>query len=91
MGASSKQIAKELQQHQTQEIELLAGSEAIFNWFVQTDDLYVFTQGWCIGLDVVAIKTDAELSGRKFCKSDYRLLRVMGKAAAAAINKQREK
>lgn len=90
-GISAKQIHQELNQYQAQEIELLLGNEKVFKWFIETDDLYRFTQGFCVGLDVTAVKDDAQLNEREFTKQEYQLLREMGKAAAAAMNEQRER
>ncbi|PCI62047.1 MAG: hypothetical protein COB35_05030 [Gammaproteobacteria bacterium] len=89
-NASEKQISAEIARLQQDEIALFDDCFALFNWFVEIDDLFLFDQGFCLGLDVKALQAEAQMSNRSIEKEDFRLLRQMGKAAAAALNEKRQ-
>lgn len=55
-------------------------------WWLQVQDLMRYEQSICIGLDVVAIKADAEMSGREIDKEDYLKLRLIAKTVTDILN-----
>jgi len=57
-------------------------------WFTQVQDLLRWrSDGQCLGLDLVQIKTEADLSKRNFTNEEFKKLRMMSISAARAINK----
>lgn len=77
---------------QDQVIEILPVNWSIVAWFNGVCDLmrYRASDGACLGLDLVQINTESQMSERKFTKHEFNGLRVMSKAAASTINKQHE-
>ena len=59
----------------------------IVEWFMETEDLYVWNGNVCLGLDVKAIRDDASMSGRQFSSEQYKGLRIMGRTFAEEITK----
>jgi hypothetical protein len=79
-------IIDELKQDQV--IEILPMNWTIVVWFNEICDLMRYRHdGACLGLDLVQIQTESQMSERTFTKKEFNGLRVMSKAAASAINK----
>ncbi|HBY41453.1 MAG TPA: hypothetical protein DEH24_18630, partial [Alteromonas sp.] len=57
-------------------------------WFISTDDLYIWNGPVCVGLDVKAVRDDAILSGRKTTPDDYNKLRLLGQVYADELTKK---
>jgi hypothetical protein len=89
-GFSDSEIHQQLEDEMSKQptIELLAECVEVFNWFTQVDDLFRFQGQVCMGLDVTAIKDDAQMRSLKVNPEHYKLLRVMGRAASSALNKR---
>lgn len=85
-GFSPAQINKALTKDQ--DFEVLRENWVAVRWFTEVDDLFIVNSGVLIGLDLQAIKADAEFLGREYTPDDYRRLRVIGRAATAAINER---
>jgi len=69
-------------------VEILPMNWPIVCWWCEVCDLMRYRQdGACLGLDLVQIKSESELSQRNFTKDEFNGLRIMSKAAARAINK----
>lgn len=70
-------------------LELLPENEAAFYWFLDVDDLWVYSEGFRISLDIQAALADAQLSGREYKKQDYHKLRVLSRQVVATIAERR--
>ena len=79
-------LIDELKQEQV--IEILPINWPIVLWFNEVCDLMHFTaNGVCLGLDLVQVKAESELSQRTFNKNEFDGLRLMSKTVAKIINK----
>lgn len=67
--------------------EVLEENWPIVEWFIETEDLYLWNQNVCLGLDVKAVRDDAFMSGREFTSEQYKGLRIMGRTFADEITK----
>jgi hypothetical protein len=73
---------------QDQVVEILPMNWPIVVWFNEICDLMRYRHdGACLGLDLVQVKTESEMSERNYTKDEFNGLRVMSKAAASVINK----
>lgn len=91
-GASETQIEEYLkQERESQAYEVLEENWQALGWFLDVDDLFVTSNGWVRGLDIVAIKADAELSQREYTPADYEKLRILGRTAAHELNNKNNK
>lgn len=73
---------------QAQVIDVLPMNWPVVTWFNEVCDLMRYRQdGTCLGLDLVQVHTESQMSERKFTKQEFNGLRVMSKAAARVINK----
>ncbi|MBN05129.1 MAG: hypothetical protein CMK08_13235 [Ponticaulis sp.] len=68
--------------------EVLPENMAAIEWFISTDDLYIWNGPVCVGLDVKAVRDDAILSGRKTTPDDYNKLRLLGQVYADELTKK---
>lgn len=59
----------------------------IVEWFIDTEDLYLWNQNVCLGLDVKAVRDDAFMSGREFTSQQYKGLRLMARTFADEITR----
>ncbi|QPG06562.1 hypothetical protein IT774_05155 [Salinimonas marina] len=66
----------------------MAENWAAVGWFLDVDDLFDVHGHWFKGLDIKAIYYDAQMSGRSYTPDDYAKLRILGKTAAAELNKK---
>ncbi len=91
-GASEEQIQTEIAEltQETQVFELLEENKTVWLWFTEVDDLFKWNKGVCLGLDVTAVHADAQMSDREYTKLDFKGLRMMGREAAAELNKGRK-
>lgn len=87
-GFTEVQIAQYRKSQAPQHIEVLEANWPALEWFLQVDDLFRTDQGVVIGLDVLAIKADAEMSGRQISPELYNKLRILGRVATAELNKK---
>ncbi|NKF51362.1 hypothetical protein G3R49_12420 [Shewanella sp. WXL01] len=66
--------------------------QSAVEWFIQVQDLMRYQYGAgiaiCEGLDVLAVKADAEMSGREFEAEDYLKLRLIGNEVARLTNEK---
>lgn len=82
------QIKEHLQQDddfQDRTLELLPENQTAFYWFLDVDDLWVFSEGFRVALDIRAVLADAEATERDFDKEDYVKLRVLSRFAVFAL------
>jgi hypothetical protein len=92
LGATDEQIDKQMSQlRPDDDCEVLDENWPVVEWFLSVDDLFRFDGPVCLGLDVNAIYADASMAGRKIKKQHYKGLRIIGRAAANALNKRLEK
>lgn len=87
-GFTEVQIAQYRQSQEPQHFDVLEANWPALEWFLDVDDLFKTDQGVVIGLDVLAIKADAEMAGREIDPQLYAKLRIMGRIATAEINKK---
>ncbi|GLX86376.1 hypothetical protein tloyanaT_26290 [Thalassotalea loyana] len=91
-GIDENTIAKELKQfNQPRACELLSENLDTFMWFTQVDDLLKYQNGVCLGLDVLAVKADCEMSQREVTPTQYKHLRAMASAVAHKLNERLER
>lgn len=57
-------------------------------WFLQVTDMFKVQEKVVLGLDVLAIHADVQMSQREFTPEQYKGLREMGRAAATAMNEK---
>lgn len=87
-GFTDAQINQYRQSQEPQHFEVLEANWAALEWFLEVDDLFKTDQGVIIGLDVIAIKADAEMAGRTITPELYSKLRILGRTATAELNKK---
>lgn len=72
-------------------IDILPMNWSIVVWFNDVCDLMRYREdGACLGLDLMQVQTESQMSERNFTKQEFNGLRVMSKAAANTINKQHQ-
>lgn len=82
------QIQEHLQQDddfQDRTLELLPENQTAFYWFLDVDDLWVYSEGFRVALDIQAVMADATATDRKFKKSDYRRLRILSRHVVSTL------
>lgn len=62
-------------------------NRAALTWFLDVADLMVFNGSNYTGLDLPAIKSEADLAGREYAAEDFQRLRHLGRHAARELNK----
>lgn len=67
-------------------IEFWAEHQTALNWWWQVQDLMRYNGAVCMGLDVLAVKADSELSGRKVNQEDYLKLRLIAQTVTELVN-----
>jgi hypothetical protein len=85
-GASEAQIESFMGDIVEEDPVLLIENKAVFLWFLDIDDLFIFNGAVAIGLDLNAISIDAQMSGREYTTEDYKKLRHIGRTASNALN-----
>lgn len=91
MGATEAQIQQHLGYLQPDDnCEVLEENMPIVNWFIQVhnDGLFKYVGGACLGLDVVAIKADLEMSAIKHKPNEYQGLKTMALVYSNELNKK---
>lgn len=87
MGATQSQINQHLGHlHADDDCLVLEENWAALGWFLDVDDLFRYQDSVCLGLDVLAVKADADMLGRQYETSDYKALRHIAKEAASQLN-----
>jgi len=73
---------------QSKVIMVLPQNWPIVIWFNQVCDLmrYRASDGACLGLDLIQVKTESDMSERQYTKAQFEGLRIMSKSAARTIN-----
>lgn len=87
-GFTEAQIEQYRKSQEPQHFEVLEANWPALEWFLEVDDLFKTDQCVVIGLDVLAIKADAEMSGRQISPEVYTKLRILGRVATAELNKK---
>lgn len=81
-----KELIAELTQSRV--IDVLPQNWPIVIWFNDVCDLMRYrADGACLGLDLLQVKTDCEMSEREYTAEQFKGLRVMSKTAASVINR----
>lgn len=89
LGASDEQIANYLGTMKPDDnFEVLEENWPIVKWFLETDDLYWFNGPICMGLNVQAVKDDADMAGRDYTPQQYKGLRLMGRVFSDEITQK---
>lgn len=55
-------------------------------WWLSIPGFLKFNQHVCLGMDVIAVKADAELSGRETMPVQYQKLKVIARTIAEELN-----
>ncbi|MBU2979005.1 hypothetical protein [Alteromonas sp. C1M14] len=85
---SEAQIQEQLQgddEFKDRTLELLPENQAAFYWFLDVDDLWIYSEGYRVALDVRAVLADAEATQRHFTKQDYMKLRLIGRNVVSTL------
>lgn len=90
-GFTKAQIEEYRNSIRPQHFDVLEENWNALRWFLDIDDLFRVDQGVVIGLDIQAIKADAEMAGREIKPQDYEKLRTIGRVAAAELNKKAQR
>ncbi len=69
-------------------IEFWDCHQGAVDWWIQVQDLMRYQERFCLGLDIVAIKADADMSGREFEKDDYLKLRIIAQTVTKILNEE---
>lgn len=86
-GAPPEVIDKYLEEHETtSEFELFVEHQAAFEWFIEVQELFNFVNGVCLGLNPIAVESDARMTRRKVKSKDYKKLKIIGQEIAQLIN-----
>jgi len=80
-----QQLIDELKQAQV--VEVLPQNWPIVSWWCEVSDLMRYSQnGACLGLDLLQVKAESELSSRQYKKEEFNGLRVMSKEVSKRVN-----
>ena len=92
MGASQSQIDERLG-HLTPDdtCEVLQENWQTVAWFLEIDrdGFWKYVGDALLGLDVLAIKADCSMSGKKIIKQHYKGVKLMGQIVANQLNRKR--
>jgi len=92
MGAPQERIDLELARYDSDDdFEVLPENWPVLEWFLQVDDLFIYNGHVCMGLDILAIKADAEMQGKTVNPDHYIGLRQLGRYATNEIQKAMSK
>lgn len=91
-GASDADIAQALKGRKDldEDFYVLAENWDALLWFLEVSDQFNYTQGVCVGANLVGIKVDADMSGRKYTPEQYEKLRKLMRFAARELNARME-
>lgn len=67
------------------QFEVLPENMATVEWFISTDDLYIWNGPVCLGLDIKAVRDDALMMGKEYAPEQYLGLRIMGRVYAEEL------
>lgn len=82
----AEQIALITEGEEEADFELHPDNWPIVLWFAEVADLLRWNGRKCLGLDVTAVKHDADLSGRQVKPDTYRQLRTFARTVAEELN-----
>ncbi|SHO58800.1 hypothetical protein [Vibrio quintilis] len=60
----------------------------VVQWWLSIPGFLKFNQNACLGMDVLAVKADAELSQRTIEPDDYRKLKTIARTLAEELNRR---
>ena len=81
-----KELIDDLNKSET--VEILPVNWPVIVWFCQVSDLMRYRMdGQCLGLDLMQIKVEAEMSEREYTPAHFNGLRVMSKTSASIMNR----
>lgn len=94
--AEQRQLDKELQLLGIQDTPPVEDAPIVFwdehkaalDWWWQVQDLLRYNEYVCMGLDVLAVKADSELSGREVKVEDYHKLRLIAHTVTQLFNEK---
>jgi hypothetical protein len=87
-GWDSAQIEKLIKEETPDDFEVLEENWPALIWFNDVSDLMKLNGNAYLGLDIIAVKYDAEMSERNYTATDYTKLKQLGRFAAVELNKQ---
>lgn len=87
-GWDAAQIDKLINEETPDDFEVLEENWQALIWFSDVSDLMKFNGHAYAGLDIIAVKYDAEMSEREYTATDYNKLKQLGRFAAIELNKQ---
>lgn len=67
------------------QFEVLPENMETVEWFISTDDLYIWNGPVCLGLDIKAVRDDALMMGKEYTPQQYQGLRIMGRVFAEEL------
>lgn len=89
MGATPVQIEEHLARFTPDELcPVLPEHWKALGWFLEIDDLFRYESSVCLGLDIPAVKAEAEMSGRHICKRQFTIVRRLGRLCASFLNEK---
>lgn len=56
------------------------------NWWLSIPSFLVWNFSHCVGMNVLAVKADAEMSGRDIVPDDYRRLKIIARTLTEELN-----
>ena len=86
--AQIKAVLQEDDDFKDRVLELLPENQKAFYWFLDVDDLWVYTEGFRVALDIPAVMADAQAVSRDYSKIDYQKLRVLSRHVVATLNER---
>ncbi|WP_155741975.1 hypothetical protein [Vibrio nigripulchritudo] len=77
-----------IQEPRSQEESIVVWEEnwAAIEWWLSVPGFLKFNQHVCLGMDVLAVKADADLCRRAVVPSQYQQLKVIARALAEELN-----
>ncbi|AMG01355.1 hypothetical protein AL538_27285 [Vibrio harveyi] len=70
------------------EYELWHEHVEVIGWWLDIPDFFRFNERVCLGMNVAAVKADADLSSRTINPTDYAKLKIIAKTAAEELNRE---
>lgn len=86
--AQIKAVLQEDDDFKDRVLELLPENQKAFYWFLDVDDLWAYTEGFRVALDIPAVMADAKATGRNYSKTDYQKLRILSRHVVATLNER---
>ncbi|WP_288388981.1 DUF1799 domain-containing protein [uncultured Alteromonas sp.] len=66
-------------------LELLPENQKAFYWFLDVDDLWSYSEGIRVALDLPAVLADAQACDRTYSHQDYQKLRIISRNVVATL------